>query len=60
VLASDRLIVTGSSGEALSISPYTGEILGRMELSSSAHLPAIVAGDTVYILSDDAVLTALR
>lgn len=60
LLAGDRLIVTGSSGEALSISPYTGEVLGRMGLSSGTHLPAIAAGSTIYILSDDAVLTALR
>jgi outer membrane protein assembly factor BamB len=60
LLAGDRLIVTGSSGEAFSISPYTGEILGRLQLSSRTHLPAIAASDTVFILSDDAVLTALR
>jgi outer membrane protein assembly factor BamB len=60
LLVGDRLIVTGSSGEAFSVSPYTGEILGRMDLSSGTHLSAIAAGDTVYILSDDAVLTALR
>ncbi|MGH6934078.1 MAG: PQQ-binding-like beta-propeller repeat protein [Dongiaceae bacterium] len=60
MLAGDRLIVTGSSGEAFSISPYTGEIIGRMELSSRAHLPPIAAGDTIYILTDDAALTALR
>ncbi len=60
VLVSDRLIVTGSSGEAFSISPYTGELLGHIELPARAHLPPIVANNTVYILTDDAVLTALR
>lgn len=60
VLVGDRLIVTGSSGEALSISPYTGEILGRIVLRSKSYVPAVVANNTLYILSDDAVLTALR
>ena len=60
VLVGDRLIVTGSSGEALSLSPYTGELLGRMVLRSKTFVPPVVANNTVYILSDDAVLTALR
>lgn len=60
VLVSDRLIVTGSEGHAVSISPYTGKILGQMELPSRTHLPPVVANQTVYILSDDARLIALR
>jgi outer membrane protein assembly factor BamB len=59
-LVGDRLIVTGSNGEAFSVSPYTGEILGRMALRSKTFVPPVVANNTVYILSDDAVLTALR
>jgi len=60
VLAGDRLIVTGSSGEALSVSPYTGEILGRIELPAAAELPPVVAGQTLYFISDNADLIALR
>jgi len=60
VLVSDRLLVTGSEGHAVSISPYTGKILGQMELPSRTHLPPVVANQTVYILSDDAQLIALR
>jgi outer membrane protein assembly factor BamB len=60
VLVSDRLLITGSEGHAVSISPYTGKILGQMELPSRTHLPAVVANQTVYILSDDAQLIALR
>ena len=32
VLASDRLIVASSAGEALAVSPYTGRIMGRIRL----------------------------
>ncbi len=60
VLAGDRLIVTGSSGEALSVSPYTGKILGRIELPAPAQLPPVVAGDTLFFVSDSADLIALR
>lgn len=60
VLAGDRLIVVGTAGEALSVSPYTGQILGAIDLPSGAHLPPVVANGTLYFLADDAQLVALR
>ena len=53
-------MLSGSSGEALSISPYTGEILSRIALPSRSHLSPVIAGGTIYFLSDDAELMALR
>ena len=60
VLAGDRLILAGSQGEALSISPYTGEVLGKLELPDDVLIAPIVANGTVYFLTDDAELVALR
>jgi outer membrane protein assembly factor BamB len=60
MLAGDRLLLTGTDGKALAVSPYTGQLLGQVDLPSSTHLPPIVANGTVYILSDNADLTALR
>ena len=40
VLAGDRLVVAGTNSEALAVSPYTGEILGRQTLSGAASLGA--------------------
>lgn len=61
LLVSDRLIVTGTSKDALSLSPYTGEILGHIALSEAAAPNApLVAGGTVLILTDDGRLMALR
>ena len=60
LLAGDRLVLSGSNGEALSISPYTGEILSRIALPSRSHLSPVIAGGTIYFLSDDAELMALR
>ena len=61
VLAGDRLIVTGTSEEALSLSPYTGAILGRQPLSGVASPVApVVADGTLLVVSDDARLMALR
>jgi outer membrane protein assembly factor BamB len=59
-LAGDRLILTGSHGVVLSISPYTGRLLGRMEMPDPVRIEPIVAGDTIYILTDEADLIALR
>jgi outer membrane protein assembly factor BamB len=61
LLASDRLIVTGTSEEALAVSPYTGEILGRQGLSGAASPVApIVAAGTVLVVTDDGRLVAFR
>lgn len=60
VLVSNRLIMVSSDGYAESISPYTGEMLGRMEIPSSAYIAPVVANDTLYILTNDAELVALR
>ena len=60
VLVSDRLIVAGSSGEALSVSPYTGKVLGKVEMPDGVTIGPVVANDTIYFLSDDADLVAYR
>jgi len=60
VLVSDRLVVVSSSGFAQSLSPYTGELLSRMEIPDKAYIAPVVANDTLYILTNDADLVALR
>lgn len=61
LLVSDRLVVAGTSSEALSISPYTGKILGRQSLSgASAPVSPIAVDGTVLLVTDDGRLTALR
>ncbi len=60
VLASDRLIVAGSHGEALAVSPYTGKVLGWMPLSEGVLIAPVVANGTLYLLNRDGDLTAMR
>jgi outer membrane protein assembly factor BamB len=60
VLAGNRLIVISSNGEALSVSPYTGDFLGRTKFSSGVYLDPVVANGTLYVMTDEAKLTALR
>jgi outer membrane protein assembly factor BamB len=59
-LAGDRLVVAGTNHEALAVSPYTGEILGRQKLSGAASLAPVVVDRTVFVVSDDGRLLALR
>ena len=60
VLAGDRLIVASSTGDAISISPYTGELLGRMALPGTPTVAPVVADNTLYFLTEDASLVAIR
>jgi outer membrane protein assembly factor BamB len=60
MIASDRVIVVGSNEQALSLSPYTGAVLGRLELDASATLPPVIAAGTLYLLNDDGDLVAYR
>jgi outer membrane protein assembly factor BamB len=59
-LAGDRLILGNSEGRAAAVSPYTGEVLGTQRLPGAVSLPPVVAGGTVFMVTDDATLVALR
>ncbi len=60
VLAGDRLIVVSTHGVLLTISPYTGAILGGVELPASTVAMPVVADGTLYVLTEDADLIAFR
>ena len=59
-MAGDRLIVAGTNEDALAVSPYTGEILGRQTLSGAAALGPIAASGTILIVTNAGRLIALR
>jgi outer membrane protein assembly factor BamB len=60
VLVSDRLILLSSDGKAVSVSPYTGALLGRVDIPDGTYIPPVVANGTLYILTNDAQLVAMR
>jgi outer membrane protein assembly factor BamB len=60
VLAGDRLILVGSSGDAIAISPYTGKPLGRLKLKGKTLISPVVADGTLLILTDEGDLVAYR
>ena len=60
VLASDRLLVAGSTGDLLALSPYTGELLGKVEMNAPVRLGPVIANGTIYVLTDTGRLVVLR
>ncbi len=60
LLVGDRLVVAGTNHSALAVSPYTGEILGEQKLSGAASLTPVAADGTVFVVTDDGRLLALR
>jgi outer membrane protein assembly factor BamB len=60
VLGGNRLVVLSSGGTAMWLSPTTGETLSQDTLSSGGYLGPIVADNTLYLLTDDARLSAYR
>ncbi|MEQ8654061.1 MAG: PQQ-like beta-propeller repeat protein [Kiloniellales bacterium] len=60
ILASNRLVVAGSHGDAYAVSPYTGEFLGAVELPAGAAVSPTVAQEHLIFLSVDADLVVMR
>lgn len=60
IYAGGRLIVAGTNGRALDISPETGDILREWDLGDTPAVPMTVAGQTLYVLTRDGTLSAWR
>ncbi|MFM2130139.1 MAG: outer membrane protein assembly factor BamB [Pseudomonadota bacterium] len=60
VLAGDRLLLAGSNRDLLAVSPFTGNLLGKLRMPDPVSVAPIVARDTIYVFTDGAQLVALR
>ncbi len=60
VLASDRLVLTNSLGQMVSVSPYTGQLMSSVKLGEAAYIGPVVADSSLYVLTDDGKLSAYR
>ena len=60
VLASSRLIIASSKGEAVALNPKTGAKLSVLRLGSDALIGPIAVGGMVYVLTEAAELVAIR
>lgn len=60
ILANNRLIMVGSTGQLVALNAKTGEVQKRMEIGAPATIGPIAMGGLIYVVSDDAQLIALR
>jgi outer membrane protein assembly factor BamB len=60
VLGGNQLIALSSSGVAMFLSPQTGETVWQTDLSDKGYLGPVIADNTLYLLTDDANLSAYR
>ncbi len=60
VLAGGRLIVAGTNEELLAIDPANGSIAARVALPGPVRVSPVVAGGTIFVLTESADLVALR
>ncbi len=60
ILAGGQLVITSSEGQAFAISPFTGELIADRSLPDGVRVPPIVAQQTMFLLTTDAELIALR
>jgi outer membrane protein assembly factor BamB len=60
VLAGGRLFIGNSLGNAVLVDPANGAIVGNMSLPGALSLAPVVAGGTMYMVTDNATLLALR
>lgn len=60
VLASNRLIITGSDGRAVTLSPYDGKFLGSFSMPYGVNVEPSVAGGLLYLLMDNGEIVAFK
>jgi outer membrane protein assembly factor BamB len=60
ILASNRLIMASSKGEAIALNPKTGVTLSRLKLGSDALIGPMAAGNMIYLVTEAADLIAIR
>jgi outer membrane protein assembly factor BamB len=60
LLAGERLLMVGQTGEMVAMNAKTGEIVKRLELKGASTLSPIAMGDTVYVVTQEADLIAIR
>ena len=60
LLASNRVIVAGQTGELVAMNARTGEVEKTVNLGGPTLIGPIAANGTIYVVTDEAQLIALR
>ena len=60
ILVNSKLVIGSSTGQVIQVNAKTGEIEHRVEVGEPILITPIVAGGTIYAVTDNAQLIALR
>jgi len=60
LLAGNRLVVASSRGNVMIMDPRSGSVVKEMSLKAPIFVPPVIANETVYLLTDEAKLVALK
>jgi outer membrane protein assembly factor BamB len=60
ILAGDRLIVAGSNGALINVNPANGSFQSQTNAGGGVRFQPVVAGGTLYLLTDQGRLLAFR
>ena len=60
ILAGSRLILVGSNGTLINVNPTNGSFQSQTSVGGGVSVPPVVAGGTLYILTDSGRLIAYR
>jgi outer membrane protein assembly factor BamB len=60
VLASNRLVLVSSKGEAVALDPKTGVEIKSLKIGDDALMNPIAAGANLYVATQNADLIAIR
>jgi outer membrane protein assembly factor BamB len=60
VLASNRLVLVNSEGEAVALNPKTGEVLTTLKLGARAYVAPSAYNGALYVLTENGQLVSIR
>lgn len=60
IMASNRLVLVNSDGEAVAFNPKTGELLSTLNLGAAAYIAPAAYNGMLYVLTDKGELIAIR
>ena len=60
VMASDRLVMVNSLGQAVALDPKTGTRTQTLNLGGAGYIAPIAVGNKLFVITDDAKLVAIQ
>jgi outer membrane protein assembly factor BamB len=60
LLASGRVFLTSSRGDAVLLNAYDGSVIREYELRDDVFVAPVIANETIYVVTDEARVIALR